>query len=73
METSQFKETCKMKEVKRGDHVVVETLRGEVHGQIVSVRMSPPLYEKPLAYSIYVPGKANMVIYPANKVRRVVV
>jgi anaerobic selenocysteine-containing dehydrogenase len=60
-----------MREIKRGDKVVVETLSGEVHGQVVSVRMSPPDFIRPMAVCVLIPGRANTTIYPANKVRRV--
>ena len=59
-----------MREIKRGDRVIVETLRGEVHGQVVSVRMSPPDYDKPMAVYVLIPGRANTVIYSADKVKR---
>jgi anaerobic selenocysteine-containing dehydrogenase len=59
-----------MNSIKRGDKVVVETLRGEVHGQVVSVRMLPPDYTRPMAVCVLIPGRANTVIYSAEKVRR---
>lgn len=59
-----------MSELRRGDKVIVETLKGEVRGQVVSVRMAPPNYEKPMAVSVIIPSRPNVVIYPANKVRK---
>jgi len=59
-----------MSEIKRGDKVVVETLKGNITGQVLWVRMTPPDYEKPLAVSVDIPGRANSVIYPASKVHK---
>lgn len=59
-----------MSEIKRGDKVIIETMKGEVRGQVVSVRMAPPNYDKPMAVSVIIPSRANVVIYPANKVRK---
>lgn len=57
--------------LRPGDDVIVTTIRGEVRGTILYVRMAPPEYSMPIAVCIDVPGRANSVIYPADKVRKV--
>jgi len=59
-----------MDDIKRGDKVIVETARGDFYGTVTSVRMAPPTYLKPMAISVDIPGRANIVIFPADKVRK---